>query len=583
MSGAAKEKILIKNIATSEVISIKLGAKLSEAVSLMDKKRISCIPVEQGGKPAGIIAENDLVRLASGNAAFRDLSVEEAMTSPVATATGDMDIFEAFYLLSASGMRHLVLVDEENNIAGILTQSDIVKWLAVQFGGIRDISVVMNRTMVRIRPSDNMQTVMRLMAEKRISCLVVGEKDRLCGIVTERDVTGFLAGGADPAAIAVDKIMSSPVMTVDEKMPIHEVVRLMDYRKIRRFVVVNDKGEITGLATQTDIVNGILSGKYIESLREILQEKEEALKSLEITLLQKSADLYISEQKYKSIFENSMDGIYIIALDGRILDINRAGAEMFGLSRSAIEGRNITGFYKDPSARRRFLEAIDKKHYVKDYPIDFVGKDGQTIHALVTTIAQRDVLGNILSLEGIIRNVTEHKKRDEIIRHMAFHDHLTGLPNRQTFTDRLAAELAHSRRNKTKGAVMFLDLDHFKPINDTFGHDIGDELLKNVAYRLTHCLREADTVARMGGDEFTILLPRITSENDYLTIAEKTLRALRTPFAIEEHELKVSSSIGVSLFPRDGGDPETLIKKADDAMYLAKHGGKDICRVYSGG
>jgi diguanylate cyclase (GGDEF)-like protein/PAS domain S-box-containing protein len=493
-----------------------------------------------------------------------------------------MDIFEAFYLLSASGMRHLVLVDGENNIAGVLTQSDIVKGLTVQFGGIRDISVVMNRVMVKISPSDSMQTVMRLMAESGVSCIVVKEQYRLCGIVTERDVTGFLAGGADPAATAVDKVMSSPVMTVDEKMPIHEVVRLMDYRKIRRFVVVNDKGEITGLATQTDIVNGILSGKYIESLREILQEKKEMLKSLETTLLEKSANLYISEQKYKSIFENSMDGIYVIALDGRILDINRAGAEMFGLSRSDLEGRNITGFYKNPSEREQFLEVIDKNHYVKDYPIDFVGKDGQTIHALVTTIAQRDALGNILACEGIIRNVTEQKKREEIIRHMAFHDHLTGLPNRQTFTDRLATELAHSRRNKTKGAVMFLDLDHFKPINDTFGHDMGDELLKNVAYRLTHCLREADTVARMGGDEFTIMLPRITSENDYLTIAEKILEAIRTPFTIEGHELKVSSSIGVSLFPRDGDDPETLIKKADDAMYLAKRGGKDNCRVYSG-
>ncbi len=582
MSAAEQEKILVKDIVTSEVISVKPGTKLSEVVRIMDEKRISCIPVENGGKPAGIITESDLVRLASENPAFRDLSVEEVMTRSVVTATGDMDIFEAFYLLSASGMRHLILMNGGKDIAGVLTQSDIVKGLAVQFGGIRDISVVMNREMVKIRPSDSLETVMRLMAKKGISCVVVERQNRLCGIVTERDVTGFLGDGADPSVTTAEDIMSSPVMTVDEKMPIHEVVRLMDFRKVRRFVVVNDEGKTTGLATQTDIVNGILSGKYIESLREVLQEKEGVLKSLETTLLEKTADLYVSEQKYRSLFENSMDGVYIIALDGRIVDINRAGAEMFGLSRSDIEGGDITGFYKNPSERQKFIEVIEKNHYVKDYPIDFVGKDGQTIHALVTTIAQRDSLGKILFFEGIIRNVTEQKKREEVIRHMAFHDQLTGLPNRQTFTDRLAAELAHSRRDKSKGAIMFLDLDHFKPINDTFGHDIGDELLKNVAYRLTHSLREADTVARIGGDEFTIMLPRITSENDYLTIANKILEAIRTPFPIEGHKLKLSSSIGVSLFPRDGADPETLIKKADDAMYLAKRGGKDNFRVYSG-
>ncbi len=172
------------------------------------------------------------------------------------------------------------------------------------------------------------------------------------------------------------------------------------------------------------------------------------------------------------------------------------------------------------------------------------------------------------------------RRVEEMLRHQASHDSLTGLPNRMLFDDRLSLALAHAHRRGEMLAVVFLDLDRFKTINDTLGHAVGDELLQSAAQRLKSCLRSGDTIARWGGDEFTLLLPQITCVQDAAKIAEKILVTLRTPFQLKEHELHITTSIGVALAPYDGEDAETLLKKADTAMYHAKQKGKNNFQLY---
>ncbi|MEN6356216.1 MAG: EAL domain-containing protein [Armatimonadota bacterium] len=169
----------------------------------------------------------------------------------------------------------------------------------------------------------------------------------------------------------------------------------------------------------------------------------------------------------------------------------------------------------------------------------------------------------------------------ETLRQQATHDPLTGLPNRLLFGDRLTQRLAQSRRKKQSTAVMYMDLDRFKIINDTLGHNFGDMLLQEVAMRLTACLRETDTLARMGGDEFTIILSDIASPDNATKIANKVLAALASPFAIEGRELFVTASIGISFFPSDGSDAETLVRNADTAMYRAKEQGRNNYHLYT--
>lgn len=185
------------------------------------------------------------------------------------------------------------------------------------------------------------------------------------------------------------------------------------------------------------------------------------------------------------------------------------------------------------------------------------------------------------SLLGTVNDITDRKRSEDTIRYQAFHDSLTDLPNRMLFKDRLSRALSRARRYHTMLAVLFLDLDNFKVINDTLGHAAGDHLLRGVTDRLRLLLRDEDTIARFGGDEFIILLPEVKSPDDAATVAAKINHALYPPFRYKEHDLFICASLGISLYPRDGRDVETLLQNADTALYHVKEQGKDGFKFYS--
>jgi diguanylate cyclase (GGDEF)-like protein len=201
-----------------------------------------------------------------------------------------------------------------------------------------------------------------------------------------------------------------------------------------------------------------------------------------------------------------------------------------------------------------------------------------------TKVPLRNSEGKIVGIVGIGQDITERKRAEEKLAYMATHDALTGLPNRWLFNDRLTLELARAYRNRQKVAVMLLDLDHFKDVNDTLGHTVGDKLLQVVGERLTSIVRKSDTVARMGGDEFMLLslFPGIRREEDAVKIAQRILQAFRKPFIFDDHEIRITTSIGIAIYPYDGKDADTLIKNADIAMYQAKARGRDNYQRYSG-
>ncbi|MCL5290087.1 MAG: sensor domain-containing diguanylate cyclase [Firmicutes bacterium] len=173
------------------------------------------------------------------------------------------------------------------------------------------------------------------------------------------------------------------------------------------------------------------------------------------------------------------------------------------------------------------------------------------------------------------------KASEEEIRHHAYHDFLTGLPNRLLLLDRVNLAIEHAQRNKNGLAVLFLDMDNFKLVNDTFGHAVGDQLLQDMALRLRNCVRKSDTVARLGGDEFVLLLPAIANPDSAAVIAANIIRTVVEPWVYKEQELFVCASVGISMFPKDGEDAEGLIKKADKAMFYAKGLGKNNYQFFN--
>ena len=218
---------------------------------------------------------------------------------------------------------------------------------------------------------------------------------------------------------------------------------------------------------------------------------------------------------------------------------------------------------------------------VVDMEMDVV-RDGEKVATILGYAAPLfDEGGRPRGAIGASLDITERKRAEEQIKSLAYHDALTGLPNRRLFQDRLSVAVAQAHRNGQRLAVLYLDLDRFKPVNDSLGHAAGDRLIQDVAERLRTCLREGDTVARLGGDEFTLLLPGVSQVVDAARVAEKVLDTLRVPFQIEGREIFATASIGISLYPEDGHDVETLVKNADAAMYRAKQQGRDNYQLYT--
>jgi diguanylate cyclase (GGDEF)-like protein len=181
---------------------------------------------------------------------------------------------------------------------------------------------------------------------------------------------------------------------------------------------------------------------------------------------------------------------------------------------------------------------------------------------------------------AVVRDITERKSWENHIYTLAYTDSLTGLPNRLLLRDRLEHAIATAQRNRTLVGVLFFDLDHFKAINDSYGHHMGDALLREIAARTTGCVREIDTVCRLGGDEFVLVLPELRDAADAGAVARKLLAALSQPYRIDGHELCITPTLGISIYPKDGGDADTLLRNADTAMYHAKESGKNRFRFF---
>ncbi|HEX9161798.1 MAG TPA: EAL domain-containing protein [Thermoanaerobaculia bacterium] len=280
-----------------------------------------------------------------------------------------------------------------------------------------------------------------------------------------------------------------------------------------------------------------------------------------------------SEARYRLLFERNLAGVYRSTFDGRFLDCNDSCARIFGYSsREELLKHNATSLYFDQSERGALLEQLTTQGALTNLELRLRRRDGTPVWVLENI---NMVDGESGVMEGTIIDVTDRKYAHDEIEFQAYHDVLTGLPNRLLFRDRIGVSLAHARRTARSVAVMFLDLDDFKSVNDSVGHTVGDRLLQAVALRLVGAVRAEDTVARMGGDEFTVLLSDVTDGRGAATVARKILDTVSEPVTIDGHELKVTTSIGIAVFPGDGFDGETLLKNADRAMYRAKQLGRN--------
>lgn len=287
-----------------------------------------------------------------------------------------------------------------------------------------------------------------------------------------------------------------------------------------------------------------------------------------------------SEERYRELFENANDIAYTHDLTGRFTSFNRAAELATGYSREEAVNMNVAQIVA-PEHLKRAMEMIRREGEESGrttYELEIIAKDGRRIPLEVSTrLICRE--GKPVAVQGIARDITERKRAEETIRHLAFHDSLTGLANRALLIDRLSMALAQARRSGQMLAVLFLDLDGLKVVNDTLGHTAGDGVLRAIANQLRGIVRDADTMARIGGDEFVVLLPVVRGPEDAMDVARRVLNRLKQPTLLEGREFTITGSIGIAIYPHDGEDAEALLRSADLAMYRVKERGGDDYQV----
>ncbi len=286
-----------------------------------------------------------------------------------------------------------------------------------------------------------------------------------------------------------------------------------------------------------------------------------------------------SERRYRALFDASGDGIFV--LHGQVIvDCNQAAAEIFHCKQADLTGatlESLSPLRQDGGGASRQLLASylqpESDSPARRFEWRHQRRNGSEFDAewIVTAVEIAAVPHCLVSF----RDITEKKKSAQLIWAQANFDSLTGLPNRHRFLDRFALELRKSERSNGKLALLFIDLDHFKEVNDTLGHRAGDLLLKEAALRLQGCIRETDTVARLGGDEFTIVISDMESEQSLERVTQQVLQRLAAPFCLGDEQVHVSASIGITLFPQDGDNIDVLQRNADQAMYAAKKAGRN--------
>ena len=292
-----------------------------------------------------------------------------------------------------------------------------------------------------------------------------------------------------------------------------------------------------------------------------------------------------SEARYRAAFDQAAVGIAHAGPDGRFLKVNRKFCSMLGYSAEELVGRPFFEvLHPDDvaaSAAMRDKLLADQELRVAAHETRHMRKDGSVVWAAVSVSAVRRADGRPDYLLAIVQDITERKEAQEKLVRQAHYDALTQLPNRVLFHDRLTQALAHGSRNGWNVGLMLFDLDHFKAVNDTLGHPAGDALLREAAARVAGCVRASDTVARVGGDEFAIVLPELANPADAALVAQKVIDAMAVPYRIKGREVFLSSSIGIATFPRDGRDGETLVRNADAAMFRAKEAGRNNFQFYT--
>jgi len=551
-SSLRSTNLRVRDIMVGAPMSCPPDTPVADAACMMAQRNVSSILVRAQDQLLGIWTERDALGHDLDDPDSLDQPISEVMSSPVATISVEASASDAAMRFKQQGFRHFVAIDENGDIAGLITQSDVVFNHGVEwFMRMQTVDSVLRGPPPVAGPGESTSTVARRLHQSRADAMVVHDPDGGIGILTERDVVRYIA--ARRPECAAWEVSSRPLQTVTRTDSLFNARNLMVKRGFRHLGVVDNSGELVGLIGFADIISSIEHG-YVEELELALEERDSELRA--------------SEERYRALVELSPDAI-AVHREGRLLFINPAGARLLGAdSTEALVGESLA----------RILSG-----------------DDESIHALLTTETGssprearlsprgvREIDGELsarpISYGGeeawqlILRDISERKRMEQELRRLATTDQLTGIYNRphlETLLDKAINEAGRYRRGF---ALIMFDLDRFKEVNDAFGHDAGDRILRQVVDCLAPRLRDSDVFCRWGGEEFVVLAHE-NDEDTALSLAEELRTTLRESVTTEVTG-PVTASFGVVVF-HAGETRAQLLKRLDEALYRGKGNGRD--------
>lgn len=566
----ASSDIAVEQIIQGTILECAPDTPLFEVAERMSTQRCSSIIITESGKALGIWTERDALAIDFSTADVLQQPIRNLMSTPVKTVVGSTSLQAVASQFLNDGVRHYLVVSESGDSLGVVSQTDVVLNQGIEhYLRLRNVDSVMKDGALIAGEGESLGSVAAMMRSHRTDAALVRYTDGELGIITERDIVRHIA--ERDTASPVGALASRPLLTVDSECSLYRARSMLVQNKVRHIGVYSTDGEVVGVISFTDILFG-MEHVYVQELRQALAERDHALR-----LSQRN--LHLAER----VIESSLEGILITDADGIIESVNPAFTQLTGYSaEEAIgqtpailsSGRHSEGFYAE---MWRLIQ--EDGHWQGE--VWNRRKNGEVYPELLTIAAIRDEDGTLTHYAALFSDISELKENEERIRNLAYYDPLTNLPNRRLFHDRLSVAIAHAHRSNTKLAVLFVDLDRFKRINDSLGHAVGDQLLQEVTRRLKAAVREDDTVARMGGDEFIILLTEIETIDNVVLVARRIIGLMTQPVELGGRELIVTCSLGISLYPNDATELEELVQNADTAMYRAKETGRNSYQLYS--
>ncbi|GHD81993.1 EAL domain-containing protein [Vogesella fluminis] len=563
----------VESILSRQVLSCPPSATVSEAAFAMCREHCGAIIVMgEDGRPVGVWTESDAVRLDLQQSDVAATLVAAVMSSPVRTIAANASIQEVTALLHQQRMRHLVVTEPGNDrVIGVVSTTDIViNQEAEFFLRLKRLDAMVHVPLATIDASADIGAATRLMRERKAEALAVAYADGSWGILTQRDMLQHLV--RPRTGLVVADLASHPLRTVPSQMPLLAARKVLLEHQLRHLGVTGEDGRLLTIIGMSDIL-ATIEQEFLAELRHALQERDEAL-------LRSRQSLLMADK----VFESTMEGIVITDGKGLIQSVNPAFSRITGYTRDEAIG-HTPALLKSGRQSADFYEHMWRQLGTDGFWQGEVvnrRKNGLLYTEHLTITAIEDELGVTRHYIAVFADITQRKQAEERLHFLANHDALTGLPNRTLFAEKLQVAVEQAHEQQQRFALMFIDLDRFKLINDTLGHQAGDELLVKISQRLQEKAPGNSTVARLAGDEFTILLPNTGGLSTLAGMAQDMLASITGELVLGGNsKVFVSASLGIAVFPDDGGTADSLLVNADAAMYRAKNRGKNTFQFYT--